>query len=110
MEVDQARRKDTARNHSATHLLQAALKQVLGSHVSQAGSLVMPDRLRFDFSHFAAMTEDELRNTEKLVNEMILAALPIEIREMPVEGSKKDRCDGAFRREIRRRCPRGSDG
>lgn len=96
LEVDQARRKDTARNHSATHLLQAALKQVLGSHVAQAGSLVMPDRLRFDFSHFAAMTEDELRNTEKLVNEMILAALPIEIREMPVEEAKKTGATALF--------------
>jgi alanyl-tRNA synthetase len=78
-EVSSAIRRDTERNHTATHLLHAALRQVLGDHVHQAGSLVAPDRLRFDFSHTGAVTADELEEIERRVNEEILANRRIEI-------------------------------
>jgi alanyl-tRNA synthetase len=71
--VDQPLRSSTMRNHTATHLLHAALRQVLGSHVKQAGSVVEPGRLRFDFTHYAAMTPDEIREVERLVNHQIMA-------------------------------------
>ena len=77
-EVDEPRRDATRRNHTATHLLHAALRQVLGSHVKQAGSLVAPDRLRFDFAHFAALTRDELDEIERLANEHIYANRPVQ--------------------------------
>ncbi len=77
MAVDVSRHKATARNHTATHLLHAALKQVVGDHVNQAGSLVGPDRLRFDFTHFAPVSDAELAEVEKLVNQAILDNLPV---------------------------------
>jgi len=82
LKVSVAVRTAAARNHTATHLLQAALRAVLGEHVKQAGSLVAPDRLRFDFTHFSAMTSDELRQVETLVNEHIMANAPVQSREM----------------------------
>ena len=87
--VDKDFRRAVMRNHSACHLLQAALRRVLGDHVHQAGSYVDPHRCRFDFSHFSAMTPQEMKKTEKLVNEMILEALPVQVREMPLEEAKK---------------------
>ncbi|HHU76635.1 MAG TPA: alanine--tRNA ligase [Firmicutes bacterium] len=76
--VDEKRRKDIARNHTATHLLQQALKDLLGDHVSQAGSLVTPDRLRFDFTHYSGLTGDEIAEIEKNVNEAILRDMLVE--------------------------------
>ena len=77
-EVDEPLRDATRRNHTATHLLHAALRRVLGSHVKQAGSLVAPDRLRFDFAHFSALTRDELDQIERLANEQIYANRPVQ--------------------------------
>ena len=88
-EVDTVRRSDIARNHTATHLLQAALRSVLGSHVNQAGSYVGPDRLHFDFSHFSQVTPEELAKVEKMVNEQILAAKTVTFEEVPIEEAKK---------------------
>ena len=82
-------RADTCKNHSATHLLQKALKTVLGSHVEQKGSLVTPDRLRFDFAHFSPMTQEEIEQVEKIVNDEIQAALPVVTKVMPIEEAKK---------------------
>ena len=86
-EVDGARRRSTALNHSATHLLHAALRQVLGTHVQQKGSLVAPDRLRFDFSHFEPITPTELREIERLVNAQIRLNTEAETRVMDYEGA-----------------------
>ena len=87
--VDGERRRNIERNHSATHLLQKALKIVLGDHVEQAGSFVNDERLRFDFSHFEAVTQDELAKAEKIVNDEIFAALDITCTEMPIDEAKK---------------------
>ena len=87
--VNTGRKLDIARNHTSTHLLQAALRKVLGDHVNQAGSYVGPDRLRFDFSHFSAVTPKELAEVEHLVNEEILASKPMQFEELPIEEAKK---------------------
>ena len=89
LKVDAADRAGTCKNHSATHLLQKALKTVLGSHVEQKGSLVTPDRLRFDFAHFQPMTAEEIAEVEKLVNEKIQEALPVTTQIMDIEEAKK---------------------
>lgn len=82
-------REAAARNHTAAHLLQAALRETLGTHVEQAGQLVNPTAVRFDFTHFSALTADELDKVEKRVNEIILSALPVSTTEMPIEEAKK---------------------
>ena len=89
LKVCRKNRMAIGRNHSATHLLHKALKEELGTHVAQAGSLVTPNHLRFDFSHFEAMTKEQLKNVEKKVNEKILESLPIVTKEMPIEEAKK---------------------
>ena len=88
-EIDRVRRLSTSRNHSATHLLQKALRTVLGTHVEQAGSYVTPDRLRFDFTHFAAMTPEEIQQVEDIVNEKILESLPISATQESIEDARK---------------------
>ena len=89
LKVCEAGRSNCCKNHSATHLLQKALKTVLGSHVEQKGSLVTPDRLRFDFAHFQAMTAEELAKVEEMVNAEIQAALPVVTDVMTIEEAKK---------------------
>lgn len=88
-QIDSARRAAIKQNHSATHLLHAALRQVLGEHVTQKGSLVQPDRLRFDFSHFSAVTADELRRIEQLVNAQIQQNHQLNTRLMSIEQAKE---------------------
>jgi alanyl-tRNA synthetase len=83
--VDAERRRDIMRNHTATHLLQSALRTVLGEHVKQAGSLVDPERLRFDFTHFSGVDEDELRQVEELVNEKVMENIPLETQVTSAE-------------------------
>jgi alanyl-tRNA synthetase len=87
--VEETNRKDTCKNHSATHLLQKALREVLGTHVEQAGSFVDANRLRFDFSHFSAMTKEELDRVEAIVNEKIQENLEVVTRVMSIEEAKK---------------------
>ncbi|UCE20130.1 MAG: alanine--tRNA ligase [Gemmatimonadota bacterium] len=87
--VDLSRRKAIARNHTATHLLQAALRHVLGDHISQAGSLVAPDRLRFDFTHYAAMTDEEIEQVESIVNRRIIENLPVSTTIKDFDEAKK---------------------
>ncbi|HCZ1771742.1 TPA: alanine--tRNA ligase [Staphylococcus aureus] len=88
-EVNQNDRRDIQKNHSATHLLHAALKSVLGDHVNQAGSLVEADRLRFDFSHFGPMTNEEIDQVERLVNEEIWKGIDVNIQEMDIASAKE---------------------
>ncbi|MBQ8859788.1 MAG: alanine--tRNA ligase [Ruminococcus sp.] len=87
--IDSSRREDIRRNHTAAHLLQAALREVLGSHVQQAGQLVSEDLCRFDFTHFSALTAQEMLEVEERVNEMILSAVDVVCQEMPIEEAKK---------------------
>ena len=88
--VDQERREAISRAHSATHLLQAALQKVLGDHVHQAGSLNTPDHIRFDFTHFSAITEEEIQEITEFVNDAILEGLPITTMVMSIEEAKKE--------------------
>ena len=87
--VDVLRRQAIMRNHTAAHLLQAALREILGTHVEQAGQLVNSDAVRFDFSHFSALTADEITTIENRVNEIILSAIPVVTEEMGIEDAKK---------------------
>ena len=96
LEVDTEERQDTCRNHSATHLLHKALKTVLGSHVEQKGSLVAPGRLRFDFAHFQAMTQEELAQVEEMVNQQIQAPLLVNTDTMGIEEAKKSGATALF--------------
>ena len=89
LKVDEKNRQPTSKNHSATHVLQKALRMVLGSHVEQAGSYVSKDRLRFDFTHFQAMTKEELAKVEEIVNDQIAAALPVVTKETTIDEAKK---------------------
>ena len=96
LEVDAKKRALSARNHSATHLLQKALRTVLGTHVEQAGSSVNEDRLRFDFTHFSAMTPEELQKVEDIVNEQISKGLDVIVKNMPIEEAKKTGAQALF--------------
>ncbi|GMG96200.1 alanine--tRNA ligase [Tepidimicrobium xylanilyticum] len=94
--VDEENRNNTMRNHSATHLLHQALREVLGDHVSQAGSIVLPNRLRFDFTHYEAVKEEELKKIERIVNEKILESLEVKTMEMSLDESEKMGVIGLF--------------
>lgn len=88
-QIDADRRKSVMRNHTAAHLLQAALREVLGTHVEQAGQLVNDKEVRFDFTHFNPLTTEELSRVEAIVNKEILACAPVSMQEMPIEEAKK---------------------
>lgn len=90
LEVDEMNRVATAKNHTATHLLHKALREVLGAHVQQAGSLVNGQRLRFDFNHYEAMTAEEIEKVENLVNEKIAESLCVTVRDMSMDEAKKE--------------------
>ncbi len=90
LQVNTVQRAATAKNHSATHLLQKALRTVLGTHVEQAGSMVTQDRLRFDFTHFSALTAEELMKVESIVNQEIANSLPVNTKVMNIENAKKE--------------------
>lgn len=94
--IDTKRRDDIRRNHSATHLLHAALREVLGTHVHQAGSLVNPERLRFDFSHYQAMTEEEIKEVERIVNEKVLESIPVVTEIKSLKEAKDEGVTGLF--------------
>lgn len=94
--IDSVRRNDIRKNHTATHLLHKALKIVLGEHVNQAGSYVSEDRLRFDFTHYEAMTEKQLKEVERIVNDVIFKQIPVNIELMTLEQSKKEGVVGLF--------------
>lgn len=96
LSVDADKRNATCKNHSATHLLQEALRIVLGTHVEQAGSLVAPDRLRFDFTHFSAMTKEEIEKVEAIVNSEILKGITVDTKEMSIEDAKKTGAKALF--------------
>ena len=87
-EVNDLTRSSTCRNHTAAHLLQAALRQILGDHVEQAGQLVTKDEVRFDFTHFSALTDDELKQVEDTVNKVIFSSIPVISKEMPIDEAK----------------------
>ncbi|MCF6460046.1 alanine--tRNA ligase [Clostridium sp. Cult3] len=94
--VDEIRRRNIMRNHSATHLLHRALKDVLGEHVNQAGSIVLPNRLRFDFTHYEAVEEEQLREIERIVNEKILESLEVKTMNTTLERSQEMGVVGLF--------------
>ena len=94
--VDEEKRQATQANHSGTHLLQAALKEVLGKHVKQSGSLVSPERLRFDFTHFSRISEEELGRVEERVNEMIRANVPVKTSVLPLQEAIKTGATAVF--------------
>ena len=96
LEVDAENRVNTALNHSATHLLHAALKEILGNHIKQAGSLVAPDRLRFDYTHFSPLTPREKNRIEERVNEKVRENIGIETHEMPIEEAIQDGATALF--------------
>lgn len=96
LKVNETLRGDTAKNHSATHLLQEALRIVLGSHVEQSGSLVTPNRLRFDFTHFSAMTDEEIAKVESIVNEKIAEAIDVETKVLSIEDARKTGAKALF--------------
>ena len=96
LKVNETLRGDTAKNHSATHLLQEALRIVLGSHVEQSGSLVTPNRLRFDFTHFSAMTDEEIAKVEIIVNEKIAEAIDVETKVLSIEDARKTGAKALF--------------
>ena len=96
LSVCKKNRMNISRNHSSTHLLHKALKEVLGSHVAQAGSLVTSERLRFDFSHFEAMTTEQISKVEQKVNDAILSAMDITVQELPIDEAKKLGAEAQF--------------
>lgn len=101
LSVSSLNRGNTCKNHTATHLLQEALREVLGDHVEQSGSYQDGERTRFDFSHGQAMTTEELKKVEEIVNAKIAEDLPVETKVMSLEEAKKDRCNGIVWRKIR---------
>ncbi len=99
--VNRESRAAIMKNHSGTHLLQAALRNILGAHVEQAGSYVGPDRLRFDFTHFAPLTDDEVKRTEKMVNNWVQESMPVTVQVMTVDEAKKTGAMALFEEKYR---------